>query len=178
MMPFLLLHAVCKKLSLNNFSSLESLGIAVINAEGDGKIPKIALSLKELGKTVFAIYDKQEDASKKKEIRKNVDHPFESPEGSFEELIVNHIDVRKFENLLSNYVSEKKFTRNEAACFKGNPFDFLTKYKGYGYAADLLVRHEKHEMPEFITSTLSEIKRIVEHRSAVLSASENNSSDK
>jgi len=157
----------------DNFSSLESLGIAVIDAEGDGKIPKISLELKKLGKEVFAIYDKQENADKEKEIRKNVDHPFASPEKGFETLVVHNTE----EKIIREFFS--KSIVFDTSNWKEEIIDHISKKKGYGCVADLLVMCKKHEeMPKFITRALSEIKRIVESESAVLSADENNSLDR
>ena len=157
----------------DNFSSLESLGIAVIDAEGDGKIAKIALELKKLGKEVFAIYDKQENADKEKEIRKNVHHPFVSPEKGFEVLVVKNTD----EKIIREFFS--KSPALDAPNWKKEIIDYLSKKKGFGCVADLLVTCKKHEeMPKFITNTLNEIKRIVGCEGAVLPVSENNPSDK
>ena len=156
----------------DNFSSLESLGIAVIDAEGDGEVLKVASSLQKLGKTVFAIYDKQEDANKKTEIMENVKYPFESPEKGFEALVVNHTDEERLIDFFNNKVEVNTSRRMK------NIIEYLISKKGFGRAADLLVTCKKHEMPEFITSALSEIKRIVEPKNTVLSASENNSPDK
>ena len=162
-----------QEIDRDNFSSLESLGIAVIDAEGDGEVPKVASSLQKLGKTVFAIYDKQEDNNKKKEIRKNVEHPFESPEKGFEALVVNYTD----ENRLKEFFNSE-LTAFDPLKWKKSLIKDLIGKKGFGCAADLLVTCKKDEMPEFITSALSEIKRIVEPKNTVLSASENNSPDK
>ena len=157
----------------DNFSSLESLGIAVIDAEGDGKIPKISLELKKLGKEVFAIYDEQGGTDKEKEIMKNVDHPFVSPEKGFEALVVHDTE----EKILREFFG--KSTVFDTSNWKKEIVDHLSKKKGYGCVADLLVMCKKHEeMPKFITRALSEIKRIVESESAVLSVGENNSLDR
>ena len=164
-----------QELDHNNFSSLEALGIAVIDAEGDGKILKIASSLKKLGKTVFAIYDKQKNASEEEKTMEDVDHPFASPEEGFEKLIVNHIDKKRLENLISSYVSRENFSYDKATKFKDDPLNFLKGHKGYGYAADLLVLCEKHEIPQYITITLNKIKSIVEQKDNAFSISENNS---
>ena len=62
------------------YSSLEALGIAVINAESDSNIAQLSTLLRGLGKTTYAIYDKQKEDQHNK-IEQSVEHPFESPEG-------------------------------------------------------------------------------------------------
>ena len=157
----------------NNFSSLESLGIAVINAEGDGKILKIASELKKLGKTVFAVYDKQEDDNKKKEMIKNIKYHFESPEAGFETLVVNYTNKKILKEFFDN-----KMEICSSPKWKKNIIEYLSGKKGFGAIADLLATCEKDEMPEFITNTLSRIKNIIEQKDVAFSASKNSSPDK
>ena len=155
-----------QELDPNNFSSFEALGIAVIDAEGDGEVLKVASSLQELGKTVFAIYDRQKDSDKKKEIIENVKYPFESPEKGFEMLVVNHTEEKIIREFFIEFDTPK---------WKKNIIEHLSGKKGFGVIADLLATCEKHEMPEFITSTLSEIKNIVKQKDMSISASESGS---
>jgi len=86
------------ELDRDRFKSLESLGLAVINAETDSQIAPLGSYFTDLGKTVYAISDQQEPAASAA-IEAAVDDAFESPESSFEKLILNHTDevaLRRF----------------------------------------------------------------------------------
>ena len=102
----------------------------------------------------------------------NVEFPFESPEKGFEALVVNHTD----ENRLKEFFNDK--VEVNTSRWMKNIIEYLGGKKGFGAIADLLATCEKDEIPEFITSTLSEIKRILKQKGTALSASENNLPDK
>ncbi len=176
------------EINSQKFSSLEALGISIINAETDSQIAYIGKHLKNLGKITLAIYDKQDD-NQNLPIKKNIDHPFESPEKGFESLIINNVPYQKLKQFFIDIFSEGSWpshlshitpnnSSNEADIKKA-----LSKYfqwsKGFETIANLLETCSENEIPEFIKDTLLSIKHKVQkkslsdHRSSIESNNEN-----
>ncbi len=76
------------ELDSKNYCSLEGLGVAVFDVKSESNIPIMGEYFSKLGKTVFAVFDKQESAPLAL-ITKNVHFPFESSFKGFEDLLVN-----------------------------------------------------------------------------------------
>lgn len=160
------LHAIDSQ----KYSSLEALGVAVIDAETDSQIIAIASHLKSMGKIVYAVYDKQE-AEQSAKIEKAVDHSFESSETSFEKLILNKIPAARLKTFAISIVTNEDWpdhlhsqTPNENAS-EEDIKEALSKYfnwsKGAGSAANLIESCEFDEIPEFISTMLESIKSTV-----------------
>lgn len=155
-------------LAPDSFSSLEALGIAIIDAESDSQITAIAEVLTQMGKITYAVYDKQEDTNNSSEIVNAVTYPFESPEKSFEKLIVNHFPHDKLKKyalfLVQNEMwpehlnSIKPVPSNNEIEIRDALYKFFTWGKGSGLAADFVETCELLDFPEFIKETLKSIK--------------------
>lgn len=102
------------ELDRDRFKSLESLGLAVINAETDSQIAPLGGYFKDLGKTVYAISDQQEPAASAA-IEAAVDEAFESPESSFEKLILNHTDEAALRRFGTDAVDDGRWPSHLAA---------------------------------------------------------------
>lgn len=153
------------------FSSLEALGISVINAETDSQVAPLGEFFQELGKEVFAIFDKQGE-DELDAIEQNVDHPFESPEKSFEKLVLKHTDEEALKRYALQVVDDGEWPshlRSDKPTEESDEDEVekslrkLFKWsKGSGTCADLLCQCDLDEIPEFLGETLAEIKEIVE----------------
>ena len=162
------------ELNPNEFSNLEALGIAIINAETDSKIATIASHLKNLGKITLAIYDKQNEGQRK-EIVDNVSHSFESPEKGFEDLVLKHIPFERLKVFTLDVVSSGNWPKHLLELTPSESInedqikDILSKYfnysKGSGSTASLLETCNFEEVPEFIKDTLKTIKSILQSES-------------
>ena len=160
------------KLNPSEFSTLEALGITIIDAEADSNIATIASHLKNLGKIILAIYDKQNDERKGKEIVDSVSYPFESSEQGFEDLVLKHIPFERLKAFTFDVVSNGnwpkhllKSTPNESSNedqIKNALSEYLNYSKGSGSIASLLETCNFEEIPEFIKDTLKTIKSIVQ----------------
>ena len=64
------------ELEPQNYASLEAMGIGVFNVRADSQIAGYGTFFRSHGKTVFAVYDKQADATKSVQIKASVDHAF------------------------------------------------------------------------------------------------------
>ncbi|MBN0662132.1 ATP-dependent endonuclease, partial [Pseudomonas aeruginosa] len=69
--------------------TLEALGVAVIDAQTDAQVAPLGKFFRDLGKTVFAVFDKQEPAASAA-IKAAVHHSFESAEKGFENVVLHH----------------------------------------------------------------------------------------
>lgn len=151
----------------DSFSTLEALGIAVIDAETDSQIKAIAEALTDMGKITYAVYDKQDDINSSV-IKNAVNFPFESPEKSFEKLIVNHFPHDKLKNYALLLVKEDIWPEHlntikpEQSNTEIEIRDALLKFfewgKGNGLAADFIESCELLDFPDFIKESLKTIK--------------------
>lgn len=156
------------ELSPSEYSSLEELGIAIVDAESDSKIAPIAKNLKELGKTTYAIYDLQE-GEQKTLISGIVDFSYESTEASFEKLILNNVPEVRLRAFIQLLIEIEEWPNHIDIPAEGSNLtalkEQLSKYfkwsKGAGTAAELIAMCELEEIPQFIRDTLKAIKRTV-----------------
>ena len=96
------------------FKTLESLGIAIIDAETDSQIAPLGTYFKNLGKIVYAISDQQEAAASAA-ITAAVDQVFESPESGFEKLILNHTTEAALRRFAKDAVDDGRWPSHLAA---------------------------------------------------------------
>ena len=98
--------AVCRRLSElkpDTYSSLEALGICTIDAGSQYSIPDMAKLYRELGKHVFAICDKQDEANKAL-IDDQVELLLMHDEKGFEDLVINNTTeeaLKRFTKLIA-----------------------------------------------------------------------------
>ena len=85
------------------YKTLSNLGVSILNAETDSQIAPLGVFLIDIGKEVFAVFDKQDNTSRDK-IEATGITAFESPEKGFENLILkqaNEESLRRFSVYLS-----------------------------------------------------------------------------
>jgi putative ATP-dependent endonuclease of OLD family len=153
------------------YKSLEALGIAPLDAGGESNIAPLATHFAALGKRVFAISDKQTNASRTT-IAMTGCELFESSHKGFEDLLVMttaESALRRFANALVE--AEKwplhlaKLTPTEATVLNDlRPAlrEYLAWAKGASGAAELLDACMKDEMPPFVIKTLETIAQALE----------------
>lgn len=156
----------------DKFKTLESLGIAIVNAETDSQIAPLAELFNKLGKVTFAVYDKQTIPTQKSDIEAKVLHHFESPQTNCEELILSEtpeVTLRTFAiSLVSSgewppHLSAKTpTTTTPVADLKSALFDYLSWAKAKGGIADLIDSCSEAEMSKFVVDTLTSIQEIVD----------------
>ena len=159
------------ELDPQTYSSLEALSIAVFNAKTDSQIANYGNFFRDFGKVVFAVYDKQGDATQKASIEAAVDHPFESTTTGFEDLVLNETAESALRRFVAQLDADGEWPSHLSGC-KPTPAMPLTevraalkKYlswgKGSGNAGDLLVECSLTEMPTSIKDTLAKVKKCV-----------------
>ena len=158
------------QLDPDQYRSLDSLGIAVVDAETDSQVVCLVEYFQNLGKMVFAVYDKQPDST----ISDSIDNGFESPEKGFEKLIADHTKLSIIESFVADLVDRGEWPLRESDQpteetteeeLRKLLFRVLRKFKGSGEAAELISRCGADDMPEFIVETLTEIQSLVEPQS-------------
>lgn len=155
------------ELAPDKFKSLESLGVALINAETDSQIAPLGGYFKSLGKTVYAISDQQEPAATAA-IAAAVDRSFELPETSFEKLMLNHTNVAALRRFAKDAVDNGRWPPHLTAEIPtdGMGLDdlktalrkFLEHKKGSSESALLVGMCSEAELPPFLVSTIEAIK--------------------
>ncbi|MDQ2187181.1 hypothetical protein RBI13_18535 [Alcaligenaceae bacterium A4P071] len=154
------------------FKSLEALGVAIIDARTDSQVAPLGNFFRTLGKTVFAVFDKQDEAQLAL-IRAAVDHPYESQTKGFESLVLqgtNENAVRRYAlgvvadgDWPQHLIHLKPSAESDRATLANALSEYFAWGKGSGQAADLLAScTDWREMPEYIANCLHGIFRVVE----------------
>ena len=154
-----------------NYTSLEGLGIAVFDAESETSIPIFGQYFKDLGKIVFAVFDKQEPGNLQK-INAAVAHPYESTYQGFEYLILSETDPSALQRFALELVSQNKWPGHLAHCkpndtsgledIKRGLLEFFRWSKGAGTCASLLSSCTVNQTPVTIRTNLNSIKELCE----------------
>jgi len=161
------LPAVARRLSELNpkkYSSLEALGVCIIDAGSENKIVALAKLYNSLGKRVFALCDKQRDDAKKL-IEDNVEKLFMHSEKGFENLVLKNTTTEAMERFseLIDWPSHilKKYPVPKDIIKKA-----LLKYflwaKGNWGIADFLSQCQESEIPTWLCDVCIEIKDLYE----------------
>ncbi|UXE67950.1 MAG: AAA family ATPase [Chryseotalea sp. WA131a] len=155
----------------SRYSTLEGLGIAVINAETDSQIEPLGKFFKDLGKVVYATFDKQEPTVKAA-IDLVVHHSFEAPETSFEKVILNGTADTALRRFAGELVSSKEWPSHlhdktptsemPLEELKGALLEYFNWSKGSGDAGHLLSQCTEHELPVFVKDTLLAINATID----------------
>lgn len=158
------------ELNSPKYSSLSALGVAVFDAETETAIPTFGDYFTSLGKTVFAVFDKQTPEALEK-IVAAVEYPFESKYNGFEDLLLNETADRV---LIDFYTQlEENFSWPSHLAKPSNPSNIteikkvLGKYlewsKGVLGASELLATCiDEKEVPITVREVLSSIKSKLE----------------
>lgn len=154
----------------DTYSSLEALGIAVVNARTDSQVAPLGEYYQKLGKTVYAMVDKQE-ADALTRIREVIPTVFESPTKGFEDLLVTQTADSALRRYGEALVADGEWPQHLAKCTPrpetgiGEVREALRAYlkwgKGCGSAADLVCQCGTDEMPEYIITRVKEIQSLV-----------------
>lgn len=154
------------ELEPSNHSRFEASGVAILDAETDSQIEQLGAYFSSIGKTVFAIYDKQKDEAASKAIQTAIPNSFESPEDGFESLLVNQTAeaaLRRFAEVLieegwpTHFDDKKPVPGCDLALLKDAIYQYLCWSKGRSTAAELLTLCTKEEMPEYVVNTVATI---------------------
>jgi putative ATP-dependent endonuclease of the OLD family len=162
------------ELEAGKYKSLEHLGVAIINAGGETNVAPLGAFFKGLGKTVFAVFDKQVPAQLAA-IVASVDHPFESPMKGFEDLVLNQVPEAALRAYALGVVADGGWPPHMTGAGQvpvaTTPVVELRKYlkdffgwgKGEGSVADLLASSSSSaDVPQYVRDALAAITAVVE----------------
>lgn len=152
------------ELNPTEYSSLEALGICIVNADGENNIPGIASLYKGLGKKVFSFCDKQGDENLAK-ITAVVEYPYIHDQKGFEDFVILNSPV----DALKRYIDTLEWPSKLATKFpnpKDNPIEALREFfketKGSWGIADFLAQCSEEEIPEWLRRVCKHAKDICE----------------
>ena len=149
-----------------SYTSLEGLGVAVINAGTDTQIAPLGNYFRGLGKEVYAVFDKQDDAMSAT-IRGAVDYPFESTEKGFEDVILKETSEAALRRYAAFLIEQGDWPRDVAVpspetvdikTLRENLRKVLRREKGDGAVIDIMNLCEPKEIPQSILGTLRGIR--------------------
>ena len=156
---------VCRRLAelrSDTYSSLEALGICMIDAGGQNSIPDMAKLYREIGKHVFAICDKQ-DAANTALIEAQVDKLLMHDEKGFENLVLKNTT----EEALKRFVRLVDWPPHLTAKYldvEAVAPSALSDYFGWTKAnwgiADFLAQCSEAEIPKWLRDACIELKTI------------------
>lgn len=159
------------ELDPSRFKTLEALGLALVNASTDSQVAPLGDHFGKLGKTVMAVFDKQE-SSQKTEIEAKIPHTFEAPEKDFEDVLVKGAAESALRRFALGLVAEGEWpphlgsmtpsAETPIGVLRNAVKEYLWWSKGAGGAAELLATCTLDEMPVFIVATLEAIQAIIE----------------
>lgn len=150
--------------------SFDLLGIALVQANTDTQVAPLGEYYKKMGKTVYAIFDKQDDDIRKK-IEVAVDYPYEATEHGIEDVVLKGVNQEALLKYGLKLVEDNEWPSHLSteAPRAGMEFEKLYKTmkaffkhkKGDGALAELIEYCSESEMPKFITETIFAIEKSV-----------------
>lgn len=154
---------VCRKLAELNpdtYSSLEALGICVVDADGEKNIPGMAKLYRKLGKQTFALCD-QQDAANQALIEEEVEIMLMHAEKGFEDLVLKGTTddaLKRFAILLdwpghiaARYPDPSVDLQNALA-------DYFSWSKGNWGIADFFAQCSEAEIPKWVREACIQLK--------------------
>ncbi|CAK1326971.1 ATP-dependent OLD family endonuclease [Burkholderia pseudomallei] len=164
------------------FKSLENLGVAIVDAQGESNVAPLGAFFRSLGKTVFAVFDKQTPDALKA-IIDSVDHAFESATTGFENLVLTGTSEAALRAYAAAAVASGGWPQHLAAktptpeSSMGDLQSALSSFfgwaKGGGDAGDLLAScADPGDVPAYVRNTLESIKNVIEPPLSVATAAD------
>ena len=150
--------------------SFDLLGIALVNAETDTQVSALGQYYKRLGKTVYAVFDKQEERDSE-QIALAVDCAYEANEHGIEDVVLKGIKPSVLLRFALDVVESGEWPPHlsNQTPYEGMKDDelyttmklYFKNKKGEGALAELVQFCEEDEMPLFIKDTIISISETV-----------------
>jgi len=165
---------VLSELDPATYSSLEALGVCVVDAGTESQIADLAALYKNLGKRTFAVCDKQSDADKAV-IEAQVDHLFMHDEKGIEDLVLKNTtqaalerfaDVLEWpQHLLAKYPDPKK---DAVSAVK----EYFSWSKGNWGIAEFIAQCNEPEIPQWIREACVKLRELCDPPSQTVDSGE------
>ncbi|MDZ7788113.1 MAG: AAA family ATPase [Halofilum sp. (in: g-proteobacteria)] len=148
----------------STYTPLEALGICSIDAGGETQIAELGGLYRGIGKTVFAVCDRQSDDAQKK-IEGATDTFFMHPEDGVEDLVIKNTTeaaITRFLDTITlppHLANKYPAPKNKAEIVV---YEYLKTYKGEGALSDFLTQCNLDEIPEWFKETCVVLRKIVQ----------------
>lgn len=158
------------ELAASRYSSLEAMGVAVFDVRSETSIAVFGEYFMNLGKTVFAVSDKQSVAEAAK-IKTCVHHHYESPYKGFEDLLLAETDDDMLKEFYTDLINEGEWPSHLDEATDDDDIDeiklalkeYLRWNKGAQGAAELIgMCTASKQIPKTIRDAFKAIKLIIE----------------
>lgn len=146
------------------YSPLEALGISTIDAGGEKQIADLGRLYRGIGKTVFAVCDRQSEEAQK-EITETTDALFMHPEDGLEDLVINNTSeaaIGRFLDAIALPPHMAERYANPETDATAAVYEYFKTYKGDGVLADFLSQCTPDEIPDWFKDTCAELRRIAQ----------------
>ena len=146
------------------YSSLEALGICTLDAGTQTQIPDLGDLYRSLGKTVYALCDKQ-SAADEAAIRARVDELFMHSEKGFEDLVLKNTTtaaLERFADLVTwpqHLVAKHPNPKDDVAAALS---DFFRWTKGNWGVADFLSQCTEDEIPQWLRDCCVQLRELAQ----------------
>lgn len=155
--------AACRRLAElkpETYSSIEALGVCIVNADGEGNISDMAKLYKAIGKRTFALCDLQ-DARAQALIEAQVEHLYMHGEKGIENLVLKNTPKAAMERF-SDLIQWPQYLLQKYPDPKTNIINALRDYFGKKKAdlgvADYLAQCSEDEIPQWIRDACIHLK--------------------
>ncbi|NQX97097.1 MAG: AAA family ATPase [Flavobacteriales bacterium] len=143
----------------DTYSSLEALGVCVVDADGESNIPGVAQLYREIGKNTFAVCDKQE-AGNMSLIQDQVELLLMHGEKGFEDMVLKGASdaaLKRFANQIDwpQHLAQKYPDLEERA--EEALADYFARSKANWGIADFLAQCSEDEIPDWLKSACQKI---------------------
>ena len=143
----------------DTYSSLEALGVCVVDADGESNIPGVAQLYREIGKNTFAVCDKQE-AGNMSLIQDQVELLLMHGEKGFEDMVLKGASdaaLKRFANQIDwpQHLAQKYPDLEERA--EEALADYFARSKANWGIADFLAQCSEDEIPDWLKSACQRI---------------------
>lgn len=151
-------------LNPTEYTSLEGLGVSILDAGSDSKIADLAALYRHLGKQVYAVCDQQDEDGEAR-ISAEVDELFMHHEAGFEDLVLNNTTDEALKRFIDVINWPPHLTRKYPKPLD-QPREALREYfawsKGDRGVADFLGTCTEEEVPTWIKQTAQALKTLCE----------------
>jgi len=154
----------CRRLAELNpgvYSSLEALGVCVVDAGGQTNISDIAQLYRELGKCTYAICDSQ-NAENKALIEAQVEVLLLHEESGFEDMVLKGTTEEALIRFANLIYWPPHLIKKYCGAPKEQPVNALREYfqskKGDGVIADFIAQCSEAEIPEWLRNAVMKLK--------------------
>ena len=159
------------ELDKDSYVSFEAMGVAIFNAGSENNIPIFGKFFTDLGKTTFAVFDKQDNPANLQAIIDSVQNHYESPYKGFERLIIAETDKGILLDYVQGLSDSGDWPRHipiisNVREMKDNDFDkslleYLKSQKAAGSAAEIISLCKIEHIPDTLKTHIKDITNTV-----------------